>query len=491
MAKKADSQKPQKPKNPKKTIAILSSVTAVILAVVIVLNVLALSVFSGAIEYVLGGIELTQGGDTSELDLKYYKSDYDAAGLSAAQTDLSREIGANGVVLLERRESSGYPFAEGTTFSIFSASSVDWVAGGTGSGKGTSKLPLKAAMEAGGLNVNATLWDFYLTGKGSSYGRGEGSINYGDNEDYSINECPASVIQGESGLAATFKGTTAMFVLSRTGGEGRDLARNMVQHTKIAEDQTKHYLEPDSVELGVIEYLQNNDDINEIVLVVNCNNAVELGWINDYSKITTVFHVPGTGEDGIMGFIDVLTGKEAPSGRLVDTYAYDTFSAPATQNFDESIYLLNGNKPDGKSANFYYYMVYAEGIYVGYKYFETRYEDVMLGQGNAGDYDYAATVQYPFGYGLTMTDFEWSNYTVTDNGDTLTVSVDVKNVGNIASRDVVEIYAQAPYIQGGVEKASVNLVGFSKTGKMDPGASETVTVTVDRKNLMSYDTESA
>lgn len=491
MAKKVDFQKSQKPKNHKKTIAILSSATAVILAVVIVLNVLALSVFSGAIEYVLGGIELTQGGDTSELDLRYYKSDYDAESLPAAQEALSREIGANGVVLLERKEGSGYPFVEGTTFSIFSVSSVDWVAGGTGSGKGTSKHTLKAAMEEGGLNVNDTLWSFYLTGSGKNYGRGEGSINYGDNEDYSINECPASVIQSESGLAATFKGTTAMFVLSRTGGEGRDLARSMVQHTKIAEDQTKHYLEPDSVELGVIEYLQNNDDINEIVLVVNCNNAVELGWINDYSKITTVFHAPGTGEDGIVGFIDVLTGKEAPSGRLVDTYAYDSFSSPAMQNYDESVYLLNGEKPDGSKANFYYYMVYAEGIYVGYKYFETRYEDAMLGQGNAGEYDYAATVQYPFGYGLSVTDFEWSNYTVTEDGGNVTVTLDVKNVGGVASRDVVEIYAQTPYIQGGVEKASVNLVGFSKTGKLEPGASETVTVTVDRKDLMSYDVENA
>lgn len=487
MAKK---EKSQKPKNPKKQIAVLGSVIAIVLVVTIVVNVLALSVFSTAIEYVLGGIDMTKG-DTSDLDLQYYKSNHDAAALATAQAELSREIGANGVVLLERREGSSYPYSEGTTFSIFSASSVDWVAGGTGSGKGTSKHTLKAAMEEGGLNVNATLWDFYLTGNGSSYGRGEGSINYGDNEDYSINECPASVIQKESGLAATFKDTTAMFVLSRTGGEGRDLARNMVQHTKIAEDQVKHYLEPDSVELGVIEYLQNNDDIDEIVLIVNCNNAVELGWINDYDKIKTVIHAPGTGEDGIVGFIDVLTGKEAPSGRLVDTYAYDSFSAPATQNFDESIYLLNGEKPDGSSANFYYYMVYAEGIYVGYKYFETRYEDAMLGQGNAGEYDYAATVQYPFGYGLSTTDFAWSGYTVTEDGDNIIVSLDVRNVGNVASRDVVEIYAQAPYVKGGVEKASVQLVGFQKTAKLEPGDSETVTVTIDRTELMSYSTDAA
>ena len=479
----------EKNANPKKKIAVLSSIVAIILVLCIVVNVLALSVFSGAIEYVMGGIELKKG-DTSTLDLAYYKSSHDSNALKTAQEELSREIGKNGVVLLEKREGSGYPYAAGTTFSIFSHSSVDWIAGGTGSGGGTSKHTLKAAMEDGGLKVNDTLWNFYNAGNGKSYVRGGGSFNYGENEDYSINECPIDVIKSEAGLEATFKGTTAMFVFSRTGGEGRDLARSMVQHTKIKEDQTKHYLEPDSVELGVIEYLQNSPDINEIVLIVNCNNAVELGWINDYSKIKTVFHVPGTGEDGIEGFIDVLTGKEAPSGRLVDTYAYDAFSSPAVQNFDESIFLLNGQKPDGKDTMFYYYMVYAEGIYVGYKYYETRYEDAVLDQGNAGSYDYATTVQYPFGYGLSLTDFEWSNFNVTESGDEITVTLDVKNAGNIASREVVEIYAQAPYTEGGVEKASVQLVGFQKTGKLAPGASESVTVTVDRTSLMSYDTES-
>lgn len=479
----------EKKANPKKKIAILSSIVAIILVLCIVVNVLALSVFSGAIEYVMGGIELKKG-DTSTLDLAYYKSSHDSNALKTAQEELSREIGKNGVVLLEKREGSGYPYAAGTTFSIFSHSSVDWIAGGTGSGGGTSKHTLKAAMEAGGLKVNESLWNFYNAGNGKNYTRGIGSINYGDNEDYSINECPVSVIKSENGLEATFKGTTAMFVFSRTGGEGRDLARSMVQHTKIAEDQTKHYLEPDSVELGVIEYLQNNPDISEIVLVVNCNNAVELGWINGYSKIKTVFHVPGTGEDGIEGFIDVLTGKEAPSGRLVDTYAYDAFSSPAVQNFDESIFLLNGQKPDGMDTMFYYYMVYAEGIYVGYKYYETRYEDAVLGRGNAGDYSYAACVQYPFGYGLSLTDFEWSNLNVAENGDTVAVTLNVKNNGDVASREVVEVYAQAPYTEGGIEKASVQLVGFRKTEKLAPGASESVTVTFDRTELMSYDTES-
>ncbi len=461
---------------------------ALILAFMITLNVLTLSVFSNAIQYVMGGIELTKGGDTSVLDLEYYKAGNTVESVKTAQVELSREIGSNGVVLLENRAESSYPYAAGTTFSIFSHSSVDWVAGGTGSGGGSSKHTLKSAMEDGGLSVNETLWNFYSTGNGKGYTRGIGSIDFGDNEDYAINECPADVITKESGLVDSFKGTKAMFIFSRTGGEGRDLARSMVQHTKIKEDQQKHYLEPDSVELGVLSYLQNNPDIDEIVLVVNCNNAVELGWINDYDKIKTVFHVPGTGEDGIVGFIDVLTGKEAPSGRLVDTYAYDAFSSPAVQNFDESIFLLNGEKPDGKDTMFYYYMVYAEGIYVGYRYYETRYEDAALGQGNAGNYDYAATVQYPFGYGLSLTNFAWTNFDVNENGETITVSLDVTNTGNVSSREVVEIYTQSPYTAGGVEKASVQLVGFQKTEKLAAGETEHVVVSIDRTALMSYDT---
>lgn len=488
----------QKGKKPMKKIIGFSSAIAIILVVVIVVNILAIGVFSNAIEYVLGGIEITHG-DTSTLDLQYYKSGHDSNALKTAQMELSAEIGRNGVVLLERAEDSGFPYAAGTKFSIFSHSSVDWIAGGTGSGGGTSKHTLKSAMEEGGLGVNETLWNFYNGGNGSSYMRGEGSINYGDNENYSINECPASVIQKEAGLEDTFAGTTAMFVLSRTGGEGRDLARSMKQHTKIAEDQTKHYLEPDSVELGVLDYLQGNEDIKEIVLVVNCNNAMELGWAKNYSKIKTVLHVPGTGEDGIVGFVDVLTGKAAPSGRLVDTYAYDAFSAPAMQNFDESVYLLNGERPNGSDSLFYYYMVYAEDIYVGYKYYETRYEDSVLGQGNAagqaGTYasldgwNYGEEVQYPFGYGLSTTEFEWSNYHLEETENGYIITLDVTNVGNIPSRDVVEVYAQTPYQAGGIEKAAVGLVGFHKTATIAPGESESVTVEIARKDLMSYDAD--
>ena len=478
-------------------VSIFAGAIALIVAVVSVVNVLALAVYSEPIIYVMGGIQITSG-DSSGLDLQYNKTTYTADTIKAAQSALCEEITENGIVLLEHKEGSGFPFADNTEFSVFSHSSVDWVAGGTGSGGGSSDLTVKKAFAAKGLSVNDTLWNFY-SGKPA---RGIGSVDFGDAEDYSINEVPRSALEAEPNLAASYAGTKAMFVLSRTGGEGRDLARSMVQHTAIAADKSKHYLEPDSVELGVIQYLQDSGAFDEIVLVINCNNAVELGWTKNYSKIKTVLHVPGTGMDGLYGLADVLTGKASPSGRLADTYAYDLFSAPATENFDESVFYPGGNRPDAtENAQFYYYMVYAEGIYVGYKYFETRYEDAILGKGNAsgnaGTYasqsgwNYAEEVQYPFGFGLSTTKFEWSNYSVNWNGKECTVTVDVKNIGDKSGRDVVQIYAQTPYdhaAPGSIEKSSVQLVGFAKTPELAAGKDCTVTVKFSESELKVYDT---
>ncbi|MBE6978546.1 MAG: beta-glucosidase, partial [Ruminococcaceae bacterium] len=178
----------------------------------------------------------------------------------------------------------------------------------------------------------------------------------------------------------------------------------------------------------------------------------------------------------------MLTGLDAAgqpfsaSGRLVDTWVYDNFSSPAMQNMGD--FAFTGTD--------YYYVNYAEGIYVGYRYYETRYEDVLTGRANAGDYDYSSTVLYPFGYGLSYTTFRWSDFTMSETEDYFLVSVTVTNTGNWAGKDVVQIYAQAPYL-GNVEKSAIVLVGFAKTENLKPGASQTVTVTVSKKDLTSYD----
>ena len=382
------------------------------------------------------------------------------------------------------------PLSKGTKLSLFSHSSVDLVSGGSGSGSGSFELTkdLKEGLENAGLKVNEDLWNFYKNGDGSSYRRGIGVVNYGADLDWRINECPLDKITSKSTLVDSFKDTTAMFVLSRTGGEGGDEARDMAA---FGGKSGEHYLEPNEEELKIISYL--NDNFKDVIILINCNNAIELGWVKDYENIKAVVNFPGAGRTGTYGLGYMLTGKDiegkdiSSSGHLVDTWVYDNFSSPAMQNMGD--YNYEGTN--------YYYVAYNEGIYVGYKYYETRYEDYVIGRSNVGEYDYASTVTYPFGYSMSYTDFSWSNYKVSpvnENGE-IKVSVDVKNIGSRAGKDVVQIYVQSPYTQydidNKVEKASVSLVGFEKTKLIQPGEEQEVTVTVNLKDLTFYDAHGA
>ncbi|MDE6586563.1 MAG: fibronectin type III-like domain-contianing protein, partial [Clostridia bacterium] len=255
-----------------------------------------------------------------------------------------------------------------------------------------------------------------------------------------------------------------------------------------------HYLEPDETELEVIDYLDKT--FENVILLVNCNNTPELGWVKNYPHVKAVVNFPGSGRTGTVGLGYVLTGYDklgneiSPSGHLVDTFVYDNFSSPAMQNMGDFRY-------DGTS---YYYVNYSEGIYVGYKYYETRYEDYVTGRDNVGGYDYQSTVLYPFGYGKSYTQFKWSDYRVSepDKDGNITVTLTVENVGNRAGKDVVQIYAQSPYteydIENCVEKASVSLVGFYKTKLLTTsgdGKSENVKITLNLKDFVSYDARGA
>ena len=464
-------------------------VVALVLVFTIVVNALALTQFDNIFEQYFGKLPDYYTGDTLGADTQYVKSDYDSpAALYAAEEKLVAEIAQEGITLLQN--DGLLPLAKGTTLSLFSHSSVDLVSGGSGSGSGSFELTknLRDGLGAAGLNVNETLWNFYESGAGSTYTRGVGVINYGQALDWTINECPLSVLTADAAVTASYGDSVAMFVLSRTGGEGGDEARDMAAY---GGKSGSHYLEPDETELEIIDYL--NRTFENVILLVNCNNAMELGWVKNYPHIKAVVNFPGAGRCGTYGLGYVLTGIDAdgneisPSGHLVDTLVYDNFSAPATQNMGDFRY-------DGTD---YYYVVYSEGIYVGYRYYETRYEDVVTGRANAGDYDYDATVLYPFGYGLSYTTFDWSDYTVSeaDANGRITVSVKVTNVGTRNGKDVVQVYMQSPYteydVANGVEKASVALVGFAKTSLLAPGASETVSIEVDLADFTSYDANGA
>lgn len=455
---------------------------AVLLIFTIVFNTLSLNKFDNIFEKFFGSSPSGVRGETYGADVEYYKSNFNSASeLYAYEEKKVAEIAQEGITLLENN--GVLPLKAGTTLSIFSHSSVDLVSGGSGSGSGSFELTknLKEGLENAGLKVNEALWNFYSKGAGSSYKRGTGVINYGADLDWSINECPLSVIKSDSAVMSSLSGTVAMFVLSRTGGEGGDEARDMAA---FGGESGQHYLEPDKTELEIISYL--NDNFDDVIILVNCNNAIELGWINDYENISAVINFPGAGRTGTYGLGYMLTGYDAngneisPSGHLVDTWVYDNFSSPAMQNMGD-FYFTGTN---------YYYVNYSEGIYIGYKYYETRYEDVLSGRANSGAYNYASTVTYPFGYGLSYTKFEWNNFVMSapDKDGNINVSVTVKNVGDRAGKDVVQIYAQAPYIEGGVEKSSILLAGFAKTSNLAPGAEETVNIKVNLRYLASYDT---
>ncbi|MDF2512644.1 MAG: Beta-glucosidase-related glycosidase [Herbinix sp.] len=461
---------------------VISGILIIVMVVAIVAANTLLTDNSRIVNNIMGGNQKVLDNsniDATGLDLEYNKADYTAEEISAAENDLYSRISEEGLVLLQNNNNT-LPLAQDTTFSMFSVNAEKLSIGGGMLGGGIS---LKDAFANAGVSINETLWNFY-NGKTNDYGLGAGSVSFGDDEDFSINELPLSELQKKSDVLDSVKGTTPVYFLKRVAGEGRDMPRSMYNHTDVVEDQSKSYLEPDSVELEVLQYL--NDNFDNVVLVVNSNAALELGWLSQFPSIQSVIVAP----DGLAALPGVLTGAVNPSGRTVDTYAADASASPAAQNFGDYQYFNEDGTPTK-----YNYINYNEGIYVGYRYYETRYEDIVLGQGNAGDYNYAEEVCFPFGYGLSYTNFQWSNMTTNWSDDTCTVTVDVTNTGSVAGKDVVEIYAQSPYtkydIENSVEKASVVLVGYVKTSELAAGATETVTVTFTEEQLKAYDANNA
>ena len=492
----ASSTKTKKGKRGAKRVVgiVVSAVLAVALVAVIVAANTVLPKFNQIINSYFG-VEQSwdnSGAQTDDLDLTYNKADYDRGSIADAEKTLDKEISAEGYVLLKNDDGS-LPLAQGTTLSFVSGNSRDLgvkaksMLETTLGIEGGSTDALTPAMEQAGFQVNKTLTDFYASGKGKDYVMGPGSVSYGDDEDFRINECPLSVMR-DAGVLDSMEGSTPVFVLKRVAGEGRDMPRSMYNHADSAEDKAKSYLEPDSTELEILQYL--NDNFDNTVLVVNSNAAVELGWLKDFPNIKSVLIVPTTGTYGAESLANILAGSVNPSGRTVDTYVADASKSPAAQNFGDYQYL-----DESGDLTKYNYVSYEEGIYVGYRYYETRYEDAVLGQGNAGDFDYASEVCYPFGYGLSYTTFDWSGFSTSWAGKTCTATVTVTNIGDVAGKDVVELYAQSPYTDydraNGVEKSAVQLVGYAKTKLLEPGESQQVSVTFDESELKAYDSEGA
>lgn len=458
----------------------IRSILIVLFAMIIVLVNSVVPNYARMADSMLGGINTKIDNskvDTTGLDLEYNKADYTAESIKAAEAELHQRIADEGTILLQN-EGNILPMSADTIFSFFSVNSATVSAADSMVG-GRKLTELFAGANVG---INETLMNFYNE-QTQSYGLATGSISFGDAEDFSINEVPLSMLQDNAEVMASLKGTVPVYFLKRVAGEGRDMPRSMYNHADNEIDQAKSYLEPDSTELEILSYL--NDNFENVILVTNSNAALELDWVKDYPSIKAVLSCTA-----IEAIPYILTGQVNPSGRTVDTFAADASKSPAAQNFGDYQYSdENGNLTK------YNYVSYAEGIYVGYKYYETRYEDVVLEQGNAGNFDYDSEVVYPFGYGLSYTTFEWSDMTTSWANDVCTVKVTVKNTGSVAGKDVVEIYAQTPYTDydkvNGVEKASVQLVAYDKTSELAPGESETLTLTFDEEQLKAYDANGA
>ncbi len=414
----------------------------------------------------------------------YFELDFekDADRLDAG-AQICYQVEAEGAALL--MNNGALPLANGSKVSTLSTSSVNIVYGGTGSGNvDASKADnLKVALEKSGFEVNPTLWDFYTTGAGAQYSR-----DYGEGESaallgsFNIGEAPWSVYNDEVKNSFEAYGDAVIITLSRIGGEGADAKQDYLQLDQNEKDM-----------MAAAAQMKADGKIKSIIVLINTSNALQVDFLkdNEYS-VDACLWIGGVGAYGTNAVTDILAGKVNPSGSLVDTYCYDNFSAPAMKNAIPVTYggYDGVNIPDYAET----YLIYQEGIYVGYKYYETRYEDFVMGTGNAGTYAYSDDVAFPFGHGLSYTSFTYSDMAVVYNEQTdrFDVTLTVTNSGDMAGKETVQIYAQSPYTQydidNGVEKAAVQLIGFGKTEVLEPGASETVTVSVEKRDLAAFDT---
>ncbi len=436
------------------------------------------------------------GGSFHELvnedpDAQYFVSDFETQDeMTAYGLELCRLVEAEGATLL--LNNGALPLAEGAKVSTLSSSSVDLVYGGTGSGNvDASKADnLKVALEKSGLVVNPTLWDWYLSEEGGAgYRRtsseGESGALAGQ---ASISEVPVDVYPQEVKDSLAQYGDAVIVTFSRVGGEGYDLAfQDGYNYLALSQEEKDM--------LSWAKELKDDGKVGSIIVLLNTSNALQVDFLkeNPYG-IDACLWIGGVGISGTNAVADILAGKVNPSGSLVDTYCYDNYSSAAMQNFVATQYAGDLSRiPDSAKS----YMIYQEGIYVGYKYYETRYEDFVMGTGNAGSYAYGDDVAFPFGYGLSYSSFAYSDMNVTYNKDTdqFQVTVTVTNTGSVAGKETVQVYSQSPYTQydidNGVEKASVALCGFDKTDILEPGAQQTLTILVDKRDLASYDTYGA
>lgn len=473
--------------------------TAIVLVLLIVVNIAAF------IFYELLNIVMPGGGERPAFSssAEIYESDYNSKEETfEAANKVNLRLCEEGMVLL-KNENNALPLptpvsdstiAEQPKVSVFGKNSVNLAYGGSGSGAidAEGAVDLYTALEMAGYLVNPELKAFYEDESRSGPARAANSsdLDSGDSIRIATGETPQSRYTDEVKSSYAEYSDAAIVVFTRIGGEGFDLPRQMGD-AEGAASPDDHYLQLDQNEQDLLSAVCNGG-FDRVVVVINSGSAMELTFLtdpdyfSDADKIDAAIWIGFPGASGTEALGEILNGSVNPSGKTVDTYAADLKAAPSFQNFGDNN-QANGDRyyVNGELQN-YYFVNYEEGIYVGYRYYETR--------GVGDEVWYQDNVVYPFGYGLSYTEFTWS---VTDkssiqdqavSGDrSYQVSVEVTNTGSRAGKDVVQLYAHAPYYDGGIEKPYVVLVGFAKTSLLEPGQSETVTLTFSPYSLASYD----
>lgn len=360
--------------------------------------------------------------------------------------------------------------------------------GGSGSGgfDTSNNKNLYESLNDAGFVTNPTLKNFYESSQSGPVRTANSSdLDNGDNQKIATAETPQSKYTDAVRNSYADYSDAALVVITRIGGEGFDLPRYQGD-SEGAVSLDSHYLELDQNEIDLLTAVTDGT-FKRVVVVFNTPSSFEATFLKDSAyaafadKIDAAVWIGFTGSNGITALGEILNGDVNPSGRLVDTWAADFTKNPSFVNFGTGCLPDTTDKYDG---GMYYSVDYEEGIYVGYRYYETR------GETDGEDW-YNANVVYPFGYGLSYTTFDWTvgdaSASEIELGTTITVPVTVKNTGSVAGKDVVQLYASAPYTLGGIEKAHKVLVGFAKTKLLQPGESETVTVSFDPYSAASYD----
>ncbi len=404
--------------------------------------------------------------------------------------EVAEEIMEDGIVLLKNE--SLLPLNETKKLNIFGWESINPAYGGAGSG-GINDLydivSLNQGLENAGFSINQELVDFY-----NNYGADNPEMSI-QKQSWTLPEPPVDTYSDELIKSAKEYSDVAVVVLSRKAGEGHndipmDVKKAAYDNNSDEYDdfpEGEHYLQLSQTERDMVDMVCSNFD--NVIVIYNGANQFELGFADEYPQIKSVVWCPGTGNVGFNALGKVFSGEVNPSGKTPDTFIYDMTTAPWWNNAEKIEYTnLADMAVEGMNAGTAQvyapaFTNYVEGIYVGYKYYETAAQE--------GAIDYDKTVQYPFGYGLSYTEFEQKMGELEEKDGQISVDVEVTNTGDVAGKDVVEVYYKPPYTNGGIEKSSANLIEFEKTNLLQPGESQTVTVTFSIEDMASYDENNA